>query len=76
MVSDGGWVDAFRQAAPSGATEPTLNNDRIDYQFRAASSRLEPMLAQRVFLQLTAPEAANQRVSDHVGVIVRYRVKP
>jgi maltose 6'-phosphate phosphatase len=76
VVDGGAWVDAFLEAAPGGARDPTLGEERIDYQLRARGGRLVPFLAQRVFLQLAAPEAANQRVSDHLGVMVHYRLRP
>jgi maltose 6'-phosphate phosphatase len=75
MMSDGGWGDSYLDAAPGAEKDPTLDNDRIDYQFRGTSGQLVPVLAQLVFLQLAAPEAANQRASDHLGVLVHYRLK-
>ena len=75
MTASGAWADAYLAAAPGGARDGTLGDGRIDYQFRATSGQLVPILAQRVFLPLSGPEAANQRVSDHLGVLVRYRRK-
>ena len=71
MTNDKSWLDAYAAAAPWGGADPTLNSDRIDYQFTA--SGLVPILSQRVFLNLGGPEAAYKRVSDHCGILVTYR---
>ncbi len=72
MLSGGQWLDAYALASPRGVKDPTFSSNRIDYQFLRAGSALKPLLAQRVFLPQSGPEAVFTRVSDHLGVLIHY----
>ena len=64
------YVDGYWQANPEGLLDSTIaGGGRIDYAFHPLGDPLEPVTAQRFFSE----EGLGGQVSDHLGVIVRYR---
>ncbi len=71
----GGWLDAYLAVNPRGGKDGSTGGGRIDYQFAGRGARFVPVLAQRVFTQVEDQDTAFRQVSDHFGVIVRYRTE-
>lgn len=76
MTTNGEYDDAYRTVQPRGAADNTMSDGtRIDYHFTRTGSRLVPVTAQRVFIQVSGLDNTFKQVSDHYGVIVRYRIE-
>ncbi len=76
MLADGWYDDAYKTIQPMGCGDITITeNTRIDYQFLSTNSHLVPVTAQRVFTHVNNFENTFKQVSDHFGVVIRYRVE-
>ena len=76
MMTNKDYTDAYLKVTAKGANDTSIvGGGRIDYQFVDTNSGIVPVSVQKVFVQIESYDTVFKQVSDHYGMLIRYRKK-